>query len=450
MAFSLTILAVLMVLSGFFSASETALFSLRREDRHWLTERGTRASRCVLELLQRPRSLLVAVLFGNLLVNFLLFAVSARLLVDLEQPGSVLVLGGVATTILVLIFGEVTPKAIAVTSARSVALFTALPLLAFRNATHIVTAPLEKTVTGVLSLIERRLPAPQEALTDQELKRFVELHGQEGALEREASEFLAEALELGSRRVSEVMTPRVDLVAHEVGGDREAFMALVREHRVGKLLVHKGDLDKIHGYVRFKDILRNPDALPADLVRPIWYVPSTKSIESLLREMIERHEPIALAVGEYGGTDGLVTLEDVVEEITGDIARADALPLLRSGPDGTWTMAGRLPLREAGELLGTKFAPGPTTLSGFIAQKLGRIPEVDDVVWHARVQFKVGSVEHRRAREILVALPQPGQPAPVPIEDVPEAMTKSGALRARKRLRQFVTDTSPTGESEDE
>jgi putative hemolysin len=443
MALSLVALLILFLLSGFFSASETALFSLRREDHDWLRRRGSRPARSVLELLSRPRTLLVSVLFGNLLVNFLLFAVSAGLASDLSEHGLLgIALGFLLTTVSVLVLGEVTPKAIAVTAPRRVALVTGPVLLAFRNATGLITLPLARTVAWVLDLVEQRLGPPLGALTDQELKRFVELHGQEGALERSASEFLAEALELSSRRVHEVMTPRVDLVTTSLEGGRAELFALAREHRLGKLLVHRGDPDDIHGYIRTKDLLLHEGDDLSSLLRPLWFVPRTKSLESLLREMVERNELIALVVGEYGGTAGLVTLEDVVEEITGDIAREDAAALLRPGADGTWRMAGRFPLREAGELLGLSFPPGPTTLSGFVAHSLGRIPEVGDVVWHKRVQFKVGSLDRRRAREVLVALPQHAPPRRP--DQVSEAMTRSGAQRARKRLEQWVDDSQPT------
>lgn len=451
MTASFAILCVLFAFSAFFSASETALFSLQHKDRVWLREHGTVSAAHVLELLERPRALLVAVLFGNLLVNFLLFAVAAGIVsrlqarADAPEGAGLVVAGGVATTLAVLVFGEITPKAIAVSAPRRVALLSASALLGFRNATRLLTLPLTALVAWVLRNAEARLPPPKGALTDQELKRFVEIQGEVGAMERQASVFLAQALELGSRRVHEVMTPRVDLIATSEDAGEEEFLALVREHRFGKLLVHRGDLDRIYGYIRSKDLLRGTHRNLKELIRPLWFVPSTKSLESLLREMLERNEQIALVVGEYGGTDGLVTLEDVVEEITGDIARADALPLLRPGEAGSWCMSGRFPLREAGELLGISFEPGPSTLSGFVAQRLGRLPEVGDEVVYKRIQFRVEGVERRRASEVVVALPRTLARAPR-LDEVPEEMTKSGALRAHRRLEQWVRGTQPEEE----
>jgi putative hemolysin len=439
-------LLLLFCLSAFFSASETAMFSLRRHDREWLERQGSRGARSTLELLSQPRSLLVSVLFGNLLVNFLLMGVSARVVLELSSHGlKGMVLGFALTTVAVVILGEVTPKAIAVTAPRQVAVLAAPLLLLFRRATHRLTRPLERLVSGSLDLVERRLP-PAGALTDQELKRFVELQGAQGSLERQASEFLAEAMELASRRAHEIMTPRVDLVALDLSSAtaREDFLELLKERRFGKVLVHDGQgLDLIHGYLRVRDVLRAPEAQAlVELVRPLWFVPSTKSLESLLREMVERRQQLALVVDEFGGTHGLITLEDLVEEITGDIAREDAAPLLRPGPEGRWVLQGRFPLRDAEELLGIRFPAGPSTLAGFLAHELGRMPEVGDYVWHAGVQLRAATLDRRRVSEVEVALPRPGRRVPRD-QDVADAMTHSGAIRARTRMEEFVGRSAP-------
>ncbi|MGE0706633.1 MAG: hemolysin family protein [Planctomycetota bacterium] len=443
MALQLALLLLLFSLSAFFSASETALFSLRRHDRKWLEQHATRAARCALELLGQPHSLLVAVLFGNLVVNFLLMGVSARVVLAFSSQGVAGVIAGfLLTTFSVVVLGEVTPKAVAVTAPRRVALLTAPLLLLFRDATRRLTRPLERLVSGSLDLLERRLPRPG-ALTDQELKRFAELHGAEGSLERQASLFLAQALELRSRRANEILTPRVDLVAIDLSSPtaREELFALARERSYGKMLVHDGEgLDRIHGYLRMRDVLRAPADQPlAELVRPLWFVPGTKTLESLLREMVERRAQLALVVDEYGGTSGLITLEDLVEEITGDIAREEAPPLLRPGDGGRWVLQGRFPLREAEDLLGIRFSDaGTTTLGGFVAHELGRIPEVGDVVWHSGVQLRVRELDRRRVSEVEVALPRPGQRAPR--GEVSEEMTHSGAIRARERMAEWAAN----------
>ncbi|MBL4847693.1 MAG: HlyC/CorC family transporter [Planctomycetes bacterium] len=437
-------LPILFALSAFFSSSETALFSLRRHDRDWLRGDGGRAARAALELLARPRSLLVAVLFGNLLVNFLLMALSARVVLSFSQQGPAGVVAGfLVTTVAVVVIGEVLPKAIAVTASRRVALLAAVPLLAFRNATAWLTRPLERLVSSSLDLVERRLPPPA-SLSDQDLRRFVELHGAEGSIESQASEFLAGAMELGSRRAHEIMTPRVDLVAVDLSSDtsRDDLIEIVKERQFGKVLVHEGGgVDQITGYLRTRDVLRSTDGPLADLVRPLWFVPGTKSLESLLREMVERHQQIALVVDEYGGTHGLVTLEDLVEEITGDIAREDAAPLLRPSGQGRWVVQGRIPLREVEDLLGVPLpASSATTLSGFLAHELGRIPEVGDTVWQAGVSLRVSIVERRRAREVEISLPRPGQRAPQ--GEVGDDMTISGVVRAHRRLEAMADESA--------
>lgn len=448
MTFELLVLPLLFALSAFFSASETSLFSLRRHDRDWLRETGGRAAQAALDLLAQPRSLLVAVLFGNLLVNFLLMALSARVVMRLGDYGPAGVVAGfLITTVAVVVVGEVLPKAIAVTAARPTALLAAVPLLAFRKATAFMTRPLEALVAASLDLVERRLP-PAASLSDQDLKRFVELHGAEGSIERQASQFLAEAMDLGSRRAHEIMTPRVEVVAVDVSlpSAREDLLAIVKERQFGKVLVHEGaGLDQISGYLRTRDVLRSDEVPLRDLIRPIWFVPGTKSLESLLREMVERHQQLALVVDEYGGTHGLVTLEDLVEEITGDIAREDAVPLLHPTSAGHWLLRGRFPLREMEELLGSPLPEsGATTLSGFLAHTLGRIPEVGDSIWLGGACLRVSVVERRRAREIELSLPRPGERAPE--RDLGEDMTTSGVVRARRRLEAWAERSRPKPE----
>ena len=440
------LLPPLLLLSGFVSGSESALFSLSLEDRARLKARaGSVAARDALALLESPRALLVAILFGNLVVNFLIVAVSTHALAPLG--GQAVLLGGALVTAAVIVLGEVGPKAVGVTRPVPVALLAARPLLAFRRLLQLlgVVGPLERLVVWVIDRVERRLPPAQAALTDRELRRFVELQGREG-LERQMAELLADVMELRRRRAHEIMTPRVDLIAFDVEHDtREELLALVRRHRHGKILVHRGGgLDALDGWLSVREVLARPDVPLAQLVKKLWLVPHTKSLESLLREMTERHEPIALVVGEYGGTRGLVTLEDVVEEITGDIAREHATPLIEPLADGTWRLAGRFPLREVVDLLGVEVPSGPTTLSGLMATLLGRLPEVGDLVWHAGIQLRVDAVEHRRATQVRVALPGPDHvPPPAPPGEVSGGMTWSAATRARARLEKFA-ESNPT------
>lgn len=408
-----------LLLCAFFSASETALFSLRRSDRVLLEgDQGPRA-RAARELLAAPRALLVAVLLVGACVDALFFSMSAGFASDLAafcgRPWLVPATG-VAATLTVVVLGEITPKAIAVAAPRRVALFAARPLRSVRDALRIVTGPLERTLAALVDLVERRLPKSHPTLGNAELVRFVEHEGAEGRLERRASELLADVLELRSRRVKEVMTPRVDVLAFDVKQGRAAFLELVRSKRHGKFPVHDGGgIDRVRGFLRGRAVLAAPeDADLARLVEPAWFVPETKSLESLLREMVERKKTTAVAVDEHGGTAGLVTLEDLVEEIVGDITSPFDRPLVRSAGEGRWFLSGRLGLREAGDLLGVAFpAVGSTTLSGFLAARLGKVPEPGDEVVFQRALLRVESVARRRAAEVSATLAPAASP-PVP------------------------------------
>ena len=436
----------LLCLSAFFSGTETALFSLRPEDRATLRSAGSSSARAVLTLLETPRALLVAILLGNLVVNSLIVAVAAHALAP--WGADAVLTGSAAMTALLIVFGEVLPKALGVTRPVPVALLAGRPLLAFRNAIKLVgiVGPLERLVLWLIDRVERRLPPAQTALTDRELRRFVELQGPEG-LEQQMAELLADVLELRRRRAHEIMTPRVDLVAFDLArGTRAEFLELARRHRHGKVPVHKGGgIDAIDGWLAVREVLARPDVPLQQLVKKLWLVPHTKSLESLLREMIERQVAVALVVGEYGGTRGLVTLEDVVEEITGDIASEEGTPLLESLADGTWRLAGRFPLREAAELLGIEVPPGPATLSGLVSHLLGRLPQPGDLAWHEGIQFRVDAVERRRATLVRVALPGAGRAREAAPLDVGPSMTQSAAHRAHARLQRFA-ESNPVHE----
>jgi CBS domain containing-hemolysin-like protein len=405
----LLLLAVLFV-AAFVSAAETALFSLRRQDRAKLDSDPGPQARAARDLLARPRALLVAILLVGACLDALFFSVSAGVAQDLAGATGlhwvIPVTGAVAVAIVVLV-GEIVPKAIASLDPRPVALFAARPLRTLRDALRLVTDPLEHALAALVDVAERRLPASRPSLGNAELVRFVEHEGAEGRLERRASELLADVLDLRARRVKEVMTPRVDVIAFDTREGRAAFLELLRSKRHGKYPVHDGrGLDRVNGFLRARVVvIAPPSADLARLVEPAWFVPETKTLESLLREMVERKKTTAIVVDEYGGTAGLVTLEDLVEEIVGDIASPFDRPLVRSTGEGEWFLSGRLGLREAGDLLGRTFPSlGPTTISGFLATKLGKVPEPGDEILYQGVVLRVESVARRRAAEVSAKL----------------------------------------------
>ncbi len=403
---ALLLLAACLVLAAFFAASETALFSLRRSERARLAGDPSSEARAVTDLLARPRALLVVILLVGVTIDALFFSVSADLAYELARTvGSWAVpLVAALSVFLMLGLGEVLPKTVASSSPRRTALLAARPLRRVRDALRPVATPLERGLAALVDLIERRLPASRPGLGDAELVKLVEQEQAEGRLERRASELLADVLELRARRVKEVMVPRVDMLSFDLNESRERFLGLLRERRHQQIPVHDGrGIDKIHGFLRGRRVLAAPDLPLAKLVEPARFVPETMSLESLLRTMATEKRTAAIVVDEHGGTAGLVTLEDVVEEIVGDIVSPLEQPLVRPLGEGKWLFSGRLGLREAGDLLGFRFpAKGPTTLSGYLALRLGRVPEKgDEIAFPNNTRLRVEAVARGRASEIV-------------------------------------------------
>jgi CBS domain containing-hemolysin-like protein len=405
---ALALLGLCLLLAAFFAASETALFSLRREEQKRLLAETSPAARAANDLLSRPRTLLVVILLAGVTIDAFFFSVSAHIAHDFSLTHGLWAIPvvGAVSVILMLALGEIAPKAIAASQRRRAALRMARPLLLVRELLRPIATPVERGLSALTELVERRLPERARGLRDAELVRLVEQEEKEGRLERRASELLADVLELRSRRVKEVMVPRVDVLAFDLTQGRARFLELLREKRHGEFPVHDGrGLDKIHGFLRGRRVLAAPPDVPlAKLVEPARFVPETMTLESLLRTMATEKRTAAIVVDEHGGTAGLVTLEDVVEEIVGDIASPFDRPLVRKTSEGSFLLSGRLGLREAGEILGVRFAQkGATTLSGYFSLRLGRVPEKGDTLAFPSVTLRVESVVRGRANEIAAS-----------------------------------------------
>lgn len=404
---TLALLAVLLLISGFFSGSETAFFSIDRVGRQRLRSDAGLAAKLVLQLLERPRELLVAILFGNVLTNIFYFSVSANMAVALraEQP-KLEPLVHVGALLAIIVFGEIVPKSATIAAPVSVARFFARPLSLWSRLSRFVTEPLGWATGRGLGLLERRIGGRGGGLTDVELARLVALEGEEGVIRPAISTILEDVLLLKQVRVREVMTPRVDIISFDLEAGRAAFVELVGRCRRGKIPVHRGEgVDGIFGVLHVKRVLAAPGAALDDLVERAWFIPETKRVDAQLQDMLRRDATLAIVVDEYGGTAGIVTVDDVVEEIVGEISLQDAPPpIRRTGPD-SFLLSGTLSLREVNDLLETSLDDeGATTLAGFITRKLERIPRQGDLVEIDQGFMRVAEVEKLRTRTVEVRL----------------------------------------------
>ena len=391
-------LGALLLLSGFFSASETALFSLTP------TQRAS-STPAVRALLHEPRRLLFSVLLCNLLVNVLFFAFARRLMPG--AGGLVDIAIGLGVLVTLLVFGEILPKTLGL-RLRTACARVAAPMI------QVVVAflgPLSTPLTRLLDLCQRMLgPAEREdaGVTTEVLAHVMERGAEEGALVGLEADLLVEVIELDRVRVREIMTPRVDALFLELSGEGRDRM-IERALALGRstLPVIDGGPDQVAGMVRMRDVFRYPDRPIRQLVMPVKFVPEVASALDLLRELRKDRTAEAVVVDEWGGTAGVVTAEDVFEEIVGDIriegeARVPAVVPLG---EGRYRVAGALSIRDWNEAFGLDVVPTEfETVGGFVTALLGRIPRAGDEARMQNLLMKVHEVRGRRVLTVDIAV----------------------------------------------
>jgi CBS domain containing-hemolysin-like protein len=401
----LLLLLGLLCCSFFFSASEAALFSLRRLDRDELERRGGPGAAAALALLADPRGLLASVLFGNLVVNILFFATSTVLGFELARTGrpAAAAICGAAALAAVIAFGEIAPKLTALSSPQRFARILALPLQSFYG----LIAPARAVLTALMRRFEGRTAAAPH-LAAQELSDLVELAGSEGAIGEQERRLVQEAVDLAELRASHVMIPRVDMVACEASWPASRLVLLAADTSHGRFPVYRGTLDEIVGIADVFDALQSPGRPLGELARPAKFIPEQKKVTALLAEFQAEDREIAIVSDEFGGTAGLVTLEDMVEEVVGDIREPHEMhrpaAVQRLGPQ-RYLLAGDLsaePWAEAIDIDPDDL--GVDRLGGLVAALLGHIPREGDTVKRGDLSFTVQKMRRRRVTEVLLEL----------------------------------------------
>jgi putative hemolysin len=413
---------VLVMVGGFFAAAEIALISASRPLLRRRAQEGEAGARIALKLLEDPSRLLAAVQVGMTLVGFLASAVAAvsladavaKWLVSLGVPAGVAAAAAVfATTAAVsyvsLVFGELTPKRLGLQRAESVSVAVARPI----SWVAAFAAPLTWVLARSADLVGRLLglhAGGKPGVTEEELKLLVT---EQGTLLDEEKRMIAEVFELGDTAAREIMVPRVDMVMLEDDTPLRRALEVFQGTGFSRLPVFHEDRDQIVGILLLKDSLpcfvdgRECRSL-AELVRPAVFVPETKRIVDLLSEMQATHNQIAIVVDEHGGTEGLVTLEDIIEEVVGEVSdEYDRVQrfVQELGP-GDWLVDGRLPVEDARHELGLEMPQDDQyeTLAGWVLSELGHIPEPGETFEHDDFTIRVANVRRRRIARLRVTL----------------------------------------------
>ena len=401
------LLPVLVVLSAFFSACETTLFGLRPAERMALRRSHALVARAVDALLSDPRSLLITVLLGNMTVNIVYFVISSVLLMK-SNIGLVSEILLALLSLVVLTCSGVLPKVIANVRRTGAAVLLAPPLL----VVHRLIAPMRIVIDRLIVSPLSRLTGPAKPpprLAPSELASLLEISGRQGVIDAEEQRILLDVLKLGRLKVRDVMTPRVRMIALPADADAEAVAAAARRGGLAHLPVFQDDLDHIVGMLPLRTFLlqAGETTTARSLARPVDFVPEIATLEQLLNHFRASRSQLVIVVDEFGGTSGIVALQDVVEQLVGELASTDdaqAQTPAMIGP-GRWRVGGDVSVHDWAEAFGaTGLVPRVATLGGLITNMLGRGPEVGDSVDVGSVRLEVERVEGARVATAIITL----------------------------------------------
>jgi putative hemolysin len=408
-------------LSAFFSSAETAFMAVNPYSLEYRDKKGSKPAALARRVLARTNDLLTTILIGNTLVNAAAASIATSLIAGVlpEAHRSRAVLyATVATTLLLLVFGEINPKTFAAhNSVRAVSLM-AYPM----RAIMVVLAPLAKAFSWIPGLLMPSSKAGRDATfrsLSEEETRLALRAGARGlsALRRR---IVSGALDISSRPVKEVMVPRPEIRAVEIEARREDVLETVRAAGYSRYPVYRGRLDSIEGVIHGKDIvgylIDNKEFAIKDILRKPFFVPEFASLEKVLLQMQEKAVHMALVVDEFGNVDGLVTLEDIIEEIVGEIQDEhddQAGSWYTALKSGGYLVAGAAPVKEVNALieLGIPERRDYTTLAGFFLHAYGRLPREKDSLTFGRFRLTVEKMSKRRIAQIEIAPDRPGGPA---------------------------------------
>lgn len=425
-ALEAVLILVLVILNGYFAAAEISLISVRRTALKQRAEEGGKGARTALALTEDPTRLLATIQIGITLVGYLASATAAISLVHpiatwisglgigwlaRIAPGlSVLLVTG-AVAYVSLVLGELVPKRLGLQRAEKVATAVAGPIALLARASSPVVWLLTRSTAVVSHLFGVREDGGSPGVSEEEIKLLV---AEQGSLLDEEKRMIHEIFGLGDTVAREIMVPRVDMVLVRDSATIRDAVGIMRESGHSRLPVFHEDHDRITGVAMLRDLVEhvlqgNMGGPVSSVMRKPVYVPETKGILPLLSEMQDQHNQLVIVVDEYGGTAGLVSAEDIIEEVVGEIADEfdrDQRYVIEAS-DGEWVLDGRLPIEDAlGLGLPAKESDEYETMAGWVLAEIGHIPQTGEHFEVSGYRFKVLVMRHRRIAKLQVKAPR--------------------------------------------
>ena len=412
---------ILVLLSAFFSSAETSLTTVNRVRLKTLAEEGNRRAKTALEVLDKYGKMLSAILIGNNIVNLSASALATTLAIHIHFTV------GIATailTVVILIFGEIVPKNMAMINSEKMALLYASMISGLMKLLTPLIFVIDSLAKGIMKLF--RVDADKKtAMTENELRTYVEVGHEDGVIESEEREMIYNVFDFGDAVAKDVMIPRIDMVTVDKEATYEEVMEVFKDCMYTRIPVFEEDKDNIIGLINIKDFILVEDKAKfkiSDILRQAYYTYEFKKTADLLVEMRQKCFNVAFVLNEYGGTAGMITLEDLLEEIVGEIRDeydSDEEQLIQKMQDRTYLVEGSMKLSDINDELGTDLqSEDYDSIGGLIIEHLDRVPEDGaQIVTDQGIRLQVQGVSQNRILKVIMELPEEKAPEDNPEKD---------------------------------
>lgn len=412
----LLVLFLGLAFSAVFSGSEVALFSLsnRMEDLKQDETKGSADDR-IIKMLGKPRRLLATILIGNTFANIVASVLAAVITGDIVAAfglSEVIVFSieVIVLTFMILILSEITPKIIAINNPLKVSRTNS----AFIYVLFILLKPFSKLIADSTISLERYLPKPASKMTSEDIRTMAEVSEQEGSIKEDEREIIENVIGFGNITVREIMTSRVNIISVSLDESLQEVLAKIRENGLSRMPLIENDLDNILGVLYAKDVLpylnaeeEEPSLNWKTISRKALFIPATKKLDDLLRDFQQEKTHIAIVVDEYGGTEGIVTMDDILEEIVGDITddSGEEETLYTRFKSGIYIFDAKIDLDDMEEVLGCELTSDDDeyeTLGGLIYHLTENLPMVGERMTFKNLEMTVHSVKNNRIKKVRV------------------------------------------------
>ena len=419
------VLIILILLNAYFAATEIAFISLNDAKIEKNAKEGNKKAKQILKMLKTPSKFLATIQIGITLAGFLSSAFASDAFADKLAPilnnlipsislevwrGISILLITIILSFFTLVFGELVPKRLAMKYYEKISYAT----IGVIRAISIITAPFVKLLTFSTNIVSKLFgvgEAEEEVVTEEEIKMMIAEGEEKGTIERGEKQLLNNVFEFNDIIVSEIMTPRTDMYAIDINKNLREMLDEIDEFKYSRIPVYNESIDDIEGILFVKDILKplkdNEEIDIRKIIREPYFIPESKDIDELFKEMQQNKVQMAIVIDEYGGTAGLITMEDIIEELVGNIFdEYDEEELdIKKIDENTYIVNGMITSYELKKIFDVELPEGDyETLSGYLLDKLGRIPEEDEhpVIEDENLTYRVEEIEDRRIKYVKV------------------------------------------------